>query len=85
MRRFRARPTEVEAVRWTGDNFAEVAEFAPVSLEHGQVYLSCGVDGVQGHVVVPVGHWLVRRAGEDKDYWPVEATYFADKYEEVLP
>lgn len=41
--------------------------------------LLAGVDGAQGMVVVPVGHWVVK-AGVN-DYYPVDPEYFADNYQ----
>lgn len=84
--RYRSKPQEVEAVQWTGDNYYEVvARFVPVHHHYvdrnGDLYLIAGEDGAQGHVPVPVGHWIVRKPGDHSDYWPVAPDYFAEKYE----
>lgn len=47
-----------------------------------ELEILAGANGVQGFVPVPIGHWVVRVAGDDSDYWPVEHTYFTEKYEE---
>lgn len=89
---FQSRPQIVEAIQWTGDNAEAI--FAAVgadkvyieeyfgewgSIEY-KLRLEAGVDGVQGYVDVPVGHWLVHPPGDLSDVWPVEDEYFRNKY-----
>lgn len=87
---FASKPTTIEAVQWRGDNFDELAAFAPASLlalddeERGELVMRAGKDGVQGWVDVPVGHWIVRQPGDMSDHWPVDPTYFESKYEPSL-
>ncbi|MQA92904.1 MAG: hypothetical protein GEU90_22220 [Gemmatimonas sp.] len=81
--RYRSKPSEIEALQWTGDNLDELTEFeAPAGLVNGQLVLMAGVDGAQGDVPVPVGHWIVRVPGDFSDHWPVDPDYFKNKYEE---
>ena len=83
--RFRSRPSEIEAIQWTGDNFSELDDFDATVRRNGfgDVELLAGVDGAQGWVPVPRGHWIVRTPGNHDDHWPVEAEYFDDKYEPI--
>lgn len=86
MARFRNRPSEIEAVQWTGDNVAEIAAFGVDYSTYGNataLSIIAGKDGAQGNVPVPVGHWIVRQPGDLSDHWPVDPDYFAAKYEEV--
>lgn len=46
-------------------------------------WLRAGKNGAQGWVVVPIGHWIVRKPGDLSDHWPVDPDYFAEKYEPV--
>lgn len=85
--RFQSKPSLVEAILWTGANARALDVFAPGktggSPDDGGMQLLAGVDGAQGWVDVPVGHWLVRQPGDPSDVWPVDPDRFADKYEAV--
>lgn len=88
MKRYRSRPSEVEAVQWTGDpaDFLDLEEFAPVAPPYSfgpELHLHAGKNGAQGWVPVPEGHWIVRNPDDPTDYWPVDPDYFAGKYEEA--
>lgn len=79
-----SRPSVVEAIQWLGTPeaieqsvFGGVIEFDAA----GDLELLAGKDGAQGWVPVPLGHWLVRNPGDPSDNWPVDADYFAGKYE----
>lgn len=82
--RYRSKPTEVEAIQWTGNNLEAVEQFG-VKFRFGPpphaLRIRAGVDGAQGQVPVPIGHWIVRAKGVMNDHWPVEDDYFRDKYE----
>lgn len=77
-------------VQWTGDNVQEIeGVFGPEKVTAVHPYgldkltLLAGKYGAQGWVVVPLGHWIVRKPGDASDYWPVADDYFAAKYEPV--
>lgn len=90
---YSSKPMLVEAVRWTGDNWAEVLPFggpagkvaSSIDIESNTVgeplQLLAGKDGAQEWVPVPVGHWLVSQPGDKSDIWPVDHDYFVAKYE----
>lgn len=83
---YRSKPSIIEAVHWTGDNYDEVraALGAKVHTDIDRnLMLHAGKDGAQKWVPVPVGHWLVHQPDDLTDIWPVEADYFAAKYEDV--
>jgi hypothetical protein len=83
---YRSKPSLIEAVQWTGDNFHEVIDFGgSYSTELDVLHLLAGKDGAQEYVPVPVGHWIVRSVGDLSDHWPVDPDYFANKYEEATP
>jgi hypothetical protein len=86
--RYRSKPSEIEAVQWTGDNEGAVKRFAPhvVRREYTgdgvwHLQLLAGKDGAQKRVPVQVGHWIVRQPGDLTDHWPVDPDFFAAKYE----
>lgn len=80
---YRSKPSTIEAVQWTGDNDRDVEEFlgSKCSWTSGGLELRAGKDGAQEWVPVPIGHWLVNQPGDKSDIWPVDADYFAVKYE----
>ena len=86
-------PSDIEAIQWTGDNadFPALIDFAGDKVVmHGRVgpdlpaeyslSLVAGVDGAQGPIPVPVGHWIVSEPGDRSNIWPVAPDYFATKY-----
>lgn len=89
---FVSKPQYVEAIQWTGHNGRElIAAFdGKVTIEswrpadEGEEEWHCGLlagkDGAQQWVPVPVGHWLVHPVGDFSDIWPVEDSYFQEKY-----
>lgn len=84
---YRSKPTFVEAVRWNGHNLGDLEVFfgsEEAFLENIRpeelLHLRAGVDGAQGWVPVPKGHWIVRQPGKMNDHWPVDPDYFASKY-----
>lgn len=93
---YRSKPTLVEAIQWNGRNWEEVFAFTgpkgastidktdPDGDGH-PLQILAGKDGAQEWVPVPPGHWLVRPVGDDSDLWPVEDTWFRQKYEEAGP
>ena len=43
------------------------------------IRIRAGVDGAQGWVSVPLGHWIVR-GGDPEHFWPVDPDHFDAKY-----
>lgn len=86
---YQSKPIRIEAVQWAGDNGPEVIKFAQGKIHprynaNGLSYeleLLAGVDGAQGWVDVPVGHWIVCQPGDKSDMWPVADAFFISKYE----
>lgn len=88
--RYRSKPSEIEAIQWTGDNLEEIEAFgvkfrySTVLFDDGHpLRIKAGKGGVQDYVPCPVGHWVVRSVGDLTDHWPVEPVYFEGKYEPV--
>ena len=80
----------VWAVQWTADHesFQAISKLGAIFvcpkelLQLGgdeEATLMAGVDGAQGMVPVPIGHWVVK--GGPNDFWPVDPAYFAENYE----
>jgi hypothetical protein len=83
IKQYQSRPSTIEAVQHTGD-FAALEEVAlhkvRIDPATGMLELRAGMDGAQGWVPVPTGHWIVRNPGDANDLWPVDPEYFANKY-----
>lgn len=47
------------------------------------IQIRAGVDGAQGWVNVPLGHWIVRSPGDMDHHWPVDPDVFAATYKPV--
>lgn len=81
---YQSNPTTIDAMQWTGDNFEALLEWlnghSAIRLSDGELNLTAGVNGAQGWVPVPQGHWLVHPPEDLTDIWPVEEEYFAAKY-----
>lgn len=87
--RYVSKPTEVEAVQWTGENLNAVRVFASDRVRHHgmkwsqPLELLAGVDGAQGWVPVPIGHFIVSNVDDRSDIWPVAPDVFERKYQLV--
>ncbi len=80
--RYRKKPVEVEAMRFTGSNGATIALWAkeharPVSEMHAPLVMA--VYTLHGVTKAEIGDWIVR--GPSGDYWPVKADIFEETYE----
>lgn len=87
---YQSKPSVIEAIHWDGENFHDCTVFGEgkvrfVKTEPSmmELQLLAGKDGAQEWVPVPVGHWIVHPPGDLSDVWPVDAEYFAGKYEPV--
>lgn len=79
--KFRKRPIEIEAVRFTGHNLADIAEFIgeePPSRHGGMVIVT-----LEGEMYATPGDWIIREpfptAG--RQYYPCKPDIFAATYE----
>lgn len=80
MAKFRKKPVEIEAVRFTGENIDEVKALmalASPSSEKGHTVIHMP----DGDHIVPTGHWILR----DKTgmIWPCAPDVFAAAYEPI--
>jgi hypothetical protein len=86
MSRYRKKPVEIDAMRWTGDNIDALFEWAGPSIVNyptdktPERLLLTTIDGVE--VPCPVGHWVIREPVPDR-FYPCDPEVFADRYEPV--
>jgi hypothetical protein len=81
---YRSKPSTVEAIQYTGKNFADLLKFAPGRVAHdskNNVMVRTGVDGKQGWVVIPSLSWIVSNVGDRSDIWAMDSDRFTAVYE----
>ena len=76
--KYRTKPFEIEAVKWTGDNIMEIREFA-----HGKVRFqkSLFIDTLEGRMRADVGDYIIK--GLRGEFYPCKPDVFHKKYEAV--
>ena len=79
--KYRRRPIEVEAVRWTGDNFDEVAEFVNGEAIYQDAESNWVVATPHGAVLADLGDWIVKDVRGQ--FYPCVDEVFAETYEEA--
>jgi hypothetical protein len=81
--RYRKRPLEIHATRWTGENLPEIADLTAGSRD--VVYDSSSnclfVRTLEGRMRCSRGDWLVR--GVEDEFYPVQDSIFTKTYEPV--
>lgn len=80
--KFRKKPVVIDAIQWTGDNYAEIFEFtegkAYPSEPHSDTLI---VSTLEGEVEAVKGCYIIR--GIANDYYPCAAVIFNKTYEKV--
>jgi hypothetical protein len=80
---FRKIPVIIEAIRFTGDNVSDIAEFAGYDLDFGAgVYHDALViETLEGDLNASVGDWVIK--GIKGELYPCKPDIFAMTYEAV--
>jgi hypothetical protein len=87
IRTFRKRPILIEVVRWTGDNLAELVEWAGArnlsyrTDANGQPHLRVKVHAEEDWCNCPVGHYVAR--GVYGEFYPIREDILHATYDEV--
>lgn len=80
--KYRKKPVVIDAIQWTGDNYAEIFEFT-----EGKAYLSSShsstliVETLEGNMVAEKGCYIIR--GVNGEYYPCQEDIFNKTYEPV--
>lgn len=84
MAAFRKIPVVIEAIRFVGDNVAEIAEFTGYELDFGAgVYHDALViETLEGDMKASVGDWVIK--GVQGELYPCKPDIFELTYEAVL-
>lgn len=86
MAKFRKKPVEVDALRWTGDNILAVYEFMhpqqPTYMwEFSDRDEIVGIETLEGVMVAKKGDWIIR--GVKGEFYPCKSDIFEASYERV--
>jgi hypothetical protein len=82
---YRKRPVVIEAVRWTGDNLAEIKQFtaqlnkAGISSDAGGSFIV--IPTLEGNMSANVGDWIIK--GVAGEFYPCKPYIFDRTYEKV--
>lgn len=80
-RRYRKKPVEIEAVRWTGDNHAEICEFIDPECFEIRAKEGLVVHTLEGDHYASVGDYIIK--GVKGEFYPCKPDIFEQTYEEV--
>lgn len=81
MARFRKKPVEVEAVRYTGRNATEIAAWMHPTELRQKFQGGLLIPTLEGDMLADVGDWIIR--GVQGEFYPCKPDMFEAVYEEV--
>lgn len=80
--KYRKKPVLIDAIQWTGDNYAEIFEFtegrAYPAESHSDTLI---VSTLEGEVKAEKGCYIIR--GVENEYYPCDAAIFNKTYEKL--
>lgn len=81
--KYRKKPVEIEAVRWTGENFTEIENFVGDSLKRENYYCTGEVviSTLEGDMKASFGDYIIK--GVDGEFYPCKPDIFAKTYTPV--
>lgn len=80
--KFRKKPVEIDAVRWTGNNLDEIAVLIGPATNIFRKYSHLKIKTLEGTMVCSKGDWLVK--GVKGEFYPVRHDIFEQTYEPVI-
>ena len=78
--RYRKKPVEIEAVRWTGENLEEIKEFAKGALVH-RGPAGIAIDTLEGRMRADKGDYIIK--GIKGEFYPCKSDIFEMTYEKA--
>lgn len=85
IKKYKTKPCEIEAIKWDGDNFKEIAEFTNHKVTMQLMYSSRSYELViatlEGDMMASVGDFIIK--GLIGEFYPCKSDVFYKKYEEV--
>jgi hypothetical protein len=84
--KFRKKPVVIEAIKFTGENFPEINEWANVerlNVSRDILRDALQIDTAEGTMTASIGDWIIR--GVKGEYYPCKPDIFEATYDEVMP
>ena len=85
IKKYKTRPCEIEAIKWDGNNFKEIAEFtnhkATMQLMYSSRSYELVIATLEGDMMASVGDFIIK--GLIGEFYPCKPDVFHKKYEEV--
>lgn len=86
VKKYKTKPCEIEAIKWTGDNFEEIAKFtnckAYMELMYSSMKEELIIKTLEGDMMATVGDYIIK--GLKGEFYPCKSDVFHKKYEEIL-
>ena len=85
IKRYRTKLCEIEAIKWDGNNFKEIAEFtnhkATMQLMYSSRNYELVIDTLEGTMMANVGDFIIK--GLRGEFYPCKPDVFHKKYDEI--
>lgn len=86
VKKYKTKPCEIEAIKWTGDNFEEISKFtnckAYMELMYSSMKEELIIKTLEGDMMSTVGDYIIK--GLRGEFYPCKPDVFHKKYEEIL-
>ena len=81
-KKYRKKPVEIEAVKWTGSNFAEIRRFMGDStIAFNEQTLQISIKTLEGVITASPHDYIIK--GVHGEFYPCKPDIFEETYEEV--
>ncbi len=81
VKKYRTKPCEIEAIRWTGDNLIELLDWGQGDILWNDVD-DLFVDTLEGRLKADIGDYIIK--GLRGEFYPCKPDVFEKKYEEMI-
>lgn len=78
--KYRKKPVEIEAIRWTGDNLTEVMAFCP-KIHPDDMTSLLVIETLEGKLYAQEEDYIIK--GFDGEFYPCNPSVFLAAYDEV--
>jgi len=76
--KYRKKPVEIDAIRWTGDNKLEIFDFCNMSYINDQ---ELRIQTLEGSMIASVGDYIIK--GVMGEFYPCKPDIFEMTYEKI--
>ena len=78
--KYRKKPVEIEAIRWTGENEFEVSRFVSCKMFFNDLREPV-IETLEGNMRTKIGDYIIK--GVAGEFYPCKPDIFKETYEEV--